>query len=129
MRTRAKDDGIDSEPDEGETEEDIDDGLSQDGLRLDEISEEETRQPDEKTAKNARSKEKITITKTNVNAEVHKPTKEEREQHERTHCPFRKWCKHCIRGRGMNSQHERETPKTQGGREIGVPRASMDYFS
>ena len=27
------------------------------------------------------------------------PTKEEREEHEKTHLPFRNWCKHCIRGR------------------------------
>ena len=28
------------------------------------------------------------------------PSKEEREEHERTHMPFRSWCRHCVRGRG-----------------------------
>ena len=29
------------------------------------------------------------------------PTKEEREEHEKTHLPFRSWCRHCVRGRGV----------------------------
>ena len=28
------------------------------------------------------------------------PSKEEREEHEKTHLPFRNWCRHCVRGRG-----------------------------
>ena len=28
------------------------------------------------------------------------PTKVEREEHEKTHLPFRSWCRHCVRGRG-----------------------------
>ena len=28
------------------------------------------------------------------------PSKEEREEHEKTHLPFRNWCQHCVRGRG-----------------------------
>ena len=27
------------------------------------------------------------------------PSKEEREEHEKTHLPFRNWCRHCVRGR------------------------------
>ena len=26
------------------------------------------------------------------------PTLAERKQHESTHCPFRSWCVHCVRG-------------------------------
>ena len=28
------------------------------------------------------------------------PSKEEREEHEKTNLPFRNWCRHCVRGRG-----------------------------
>ena len=28
------------------------------------------------------------------------PTKIEKEDHDKTHLPFRNWCRHCIRGRG-----------------------------
>ena len=56
------------------------------------------------------------------------PTKLEREEHDRTHLPFRAWCQHCVRGRGRNKPHrageqdddEQETQK--------VPKVSMDYF-
>ena len=27
------------------------------------------------------------------------PTKEEMEEHEKTHMPFRSWSRHCVRGR------------------------------
>ena len=30
------------------------------------------------------------------------PTKQEREEHEATHIPFRSWCRHCVRGRVRN---------------------------
>ena len=52
-------------------------------------------------------------------------TKEEREDHERTHTPFRAWCKYCVRGRGQNIPHLRSKQKYE---EIKVPRVSMDYF-
>ena len=48
-----------------------------------------------------------------------------REQHELTHTPFRAWCKHCVRARGRNSQHQRQG---KGSREGQVPRVSFDYF-
>ena len=41
------------------------------------------------------------------------PTKEEKEEHEKTHMPFRNWCRHCVNGRGkeetcrkMDRRHE-----------------------
>ena len=33
------------------------------------------------------------------------PTEEQVEEHNKTHLPFRSWCPHCIRGRGMNAPH------------------------
>ena len=36
------------------------------------------------------------------------PTKVEKEEHERTHCPYRSWCEHCVRARARNSHHRRQ---------------------
>jgi hypothetical protein len=33
------------------------------------------------------------------------PSSEERKTHEMTHLPFRRWCRHCIRGRGKEAAH------------------------
>ena len=35
------------------------------------------------------------------------PTDKEIEEHELTHLPFRKWCKECVQGRGMQAPHFR----------------------
>ena len=54
-----------------------------------------------------------------------KVSKKEREEHEKTHTPFRAWCKYCVKGRGQNTAHRRqedESPNAQ------VPRISMDHF-
>ena len=69
-------------------------GLSQDGIRPDPQSEvgvkvEESRKP-------------------KGNTKVHTPTREEVEEHEKHHCPFRAWCRHCVKGRGTNSQHRKK---------------------
>ena len=32
---------------------------------------------------------------------VKTPAKAEREEHEKTHLPFRSWCKACVKGRGV----------------------------
>ena len=51
------------------------------------------------------------------------PTKEEVEEHERSHIPFRAWCKHCVFGKGENTAH-RSTEAT----ERGVPQLDWDYM-
>ena len=28
------------------------------------------------------------------------PSDRERREHEATHCPYRSWCEHCVRGAG-----------------------------
>ena len=33
------------------------------------------------------------------------PTLAEREEHERTHIPYRSWCKHCVAARASNPAH------------------------
>ena len=53
------------------------------------------------------------------------PSKQEREEHELTHMPYRSWCKHCVRGRGINNPHK----KREGEREEDeVTRICMGYF-
>ena len=48
---------------------------------------------------------------------VNTPTKTEIEEHEKTHLPFRTWCKSCVKGRGVASPHcrvGRDDPKAPG---------------
>ena len=49
------------------------------------------------------------------------PTKEEREEHEKTHLPFRNWCRHCVRGRGVQMFHK------LGSQETCMNEIHMDY--
>ena len=35
------------------------------------------------------------------------PNKAEIEEHQKTHLPFRNWCKHCVKGRGVEEPHRR----------------------
>ena len=51
------------------------------------------------------------------------PSKEEVENHMRTHVPMRAWCEFCVMGKGKNSQH-RSGEKMK--RE--VPMISYDYM-
>ena len=36
---------------------------------------------------------------------VYQPSKDEWDEHMRTHLPFRKWCPFCVKGRSKNSPH------------------------
>ena len=45
------------------------------------------------------------------------PTREEREEHEKTHLPFRNWCRHCVRGRGKEEACKR-TDRRHGMAEL-----------
>ena len=38
---------------------------------------------------------------------VYKPSKEEWDEHERSHIPFRKWCPFCVRGKCKGATHKR----------------------
>ena len=53
--------------------------------------------------------------------------KKEREEHEATPCPYRSWCRHCVRGRGRNSPHFKKKSQEED-QEGKVARVSMDYF-
>ena len=119
-------DTMDGESNEEEPENDTDNGLGQDGLRPDELNDDEKKRKEAKQTQRTKNRSRR---KANVNAEVYKPTEEEREQHEILHCPFRSWCKHCVRGRGMNSQHKKKIARKEEEENSNeVPRVSMDYF-
>ena len=55
-------------------------------------------------------------------------SKVEREEHERTHTPYRGWCPYCVKERGRNTPHMKGQ-KGKDDAEVKVPRVSMDYFS
>ena len=50
------------------------------------------------------------------------PTDKEREDHERTHLPFRNWCYHCVRGKGRDLDHRKAVEE-----ERGLSEYSFDY--
>jgi hypothetical protein len=52
------------------------------------------------------------------------PTKAERERHNESHWPFAPWCKHCVRGRGIDSKH---ALKDEVRNPHAVPTVAMDY--
>ena len=58
---------------------------------------------------------------------VQKVSKQEREEHELTHCPFRVWCKYCVEGRAYTMMHKSNVGGDKG--TGGAPRISMDYFT
>ena len=54
-------------------------------------------------------------------------TKAEREEHEKTHIPYRCWCRACVRGRRKKRAHRQKSQKDkEDERDTGVPRVSMD---
>ena len=50
------------------------------------------------------------------------PTKEEKEDHEKLHIPFRNWCRHCVRGRG------KEEACRKDGRTPEVAEVHLDFM-
>ena len=51
-----------------------------------------------------------------------KPSREEVLEHERTHLPFRTWCRHCLRGRGKEAPHAKQTSSST------VPKIHMNFM-
>ena len=56
--------------------------------------------------------------------EPYRPSKAEREEHERTHVPFRSWCPHCMRGKSKASGHKSSGAE---GSQRSKPIISIDY--
>ena len=50
------------------------------------------------------------------------PSKVEVEDHEMTHLSFRSWCRHCVKGRGVESAH-RKVKREDG----GLPEIHVDF--
>ena len=42
-------------------------------------------------------------------ADPRKPKAEDIDEHEKTHLPYRSWCRHCVRGRGRQMPHQAST--------------------
>ena len=56
------------------------------------------------------------------------PTQEEVDEHELTHCPFKSWCSHCVRGKAAEDPHRRKkSAEKDQEREEGLPTVSLDY--
>ena len=52
------------------------------------------------------------------------PSAEERRIHNLTHCPYRSWCEHCVRGQGCEYKHSTVVGPNAGNE---IPRIIMDY--
>ena len=65
--------------------------------------------------------EEFGLRKTRVIKDPKAPTQEEREEHEKTHLPFRSWCRHCVRGRG------KQLPYFGGAQETALSEVHMDF--
>ena len=52
------------------------------------------------------------------------PNREEVEQHNLTHFPFRPWCPGCTAGRAQDDPHLSSGPGTK----YGMPRLDMDFL-
>ena len=53
---------------------------------------------------------------------VDMPTPQEVRDHERTHLPFRSWCKHCVFGRAKNEPHRKVDKEDHDDLEIISPQ-------
>ena len=51
------------------------------------------------------------------------PSLADRNAHELTHWPYRKWCEHCVRGRAVGPNPKRIPDKNP---EMIVPKAHLD---
>ena len=49
------------------------------------------------------------------------PSREEVEEHNLTHLPFRSWCQHCVKGCGRAADHHTQS------RQDGLPEIHLDY--
>jgi hypothetical protein len=51
-----------------------------------------------------------------------KPSLNEIAEHDKTHLPYRNWCRHCVFGRGKEMPHRRSKEKP------GMPEVHFDFF-
>ena len=58
----------------------------------------------------------------NLKSAPRRPTQAEIDLHNTCHSPFRSWCKHCLKGKGVSDQHRRRNPELRD-----KPMISIDY--
>ena len=58
---------------------------------------------------------------------IYQPTKEEWDNHMRSHIPFRKWCSFCVKGKCKSGAHKR-VKKSDEEIDKEVPVISIDYM-
>ena len=56
------------------------------------------------------------------------PSKQEREEHNLTHIPFRDWCEHCVRARARRRAHRRRKKELKKEELQRVTRIYMDFY-
>ena len=60
--------------------------------------------------------------KVKVPPKPYEPTKEERQSHEATHCPFRAWCEICVKARSPDGKHAKQV-----GNPEHIPVVDFNY--
>ena len=55
------------------------------------------------------------------------PRRQEVQEHELTHIPYRSWCVHCVRGAGRSDAHRRRARQGEEEREQHTTTWSIDY--
>ena len=60
--------------------------------------------------------------KVKVPPKPYEPTKEERQSHEATHCPFRAWCEVCVKVKSPDGKHTKQL-----GNAEHIPVIEFDY--
>ena len=56
-----------------------------------------------------------------------RPTRQERIEHSVLHYPFRSWCKHCLRGKGISGPHRKMSAEYREFSKGRVPTISIDH--
>ena len=60
--------------------------------------------------------------KVKVPPKPYEPTKEERQSHEATHCPFRAWCEICVKAKSPDGKHTKQLVDMEH-----IPVIEFDY--
>ena len=55
------------------------------------------------------------------------PSRQEVQEHELTHIPYRSWCVHCVRGAGRSDAHRRRARQGEEDKEQHRTTWSIDY--
>ena len=70
----------------------------------------------------AENEEEYGVRKPMRKLDPREPSKQEKEEHDKTHVPYRNWCRHCVRGRG------KEEDCRKANRVPEKPEVHMDFM-